>query len=136
MPLYEPSASCRTREEAATLIGQREQREMITISQQIEPGTRSREKGPFWLASTMIDGQVYTARSRNGAPNALARKLVEAGIADQPYQIMSERDPERAGVRGRSFMALCGWTYTEGATSPLRRIKWVPLTEKWGTVDE
>ena len=109
---------------------------MITISQQIEPGTRSREKGPYWLASTTVDGVRHEARSRNGAPNALARKLADAGIADQPYQIMSERDPERVAVRGRSFMALSGWTYTEGATSPLRRIKWVPLTEKWGTLDE
>jgi hypothetical protein len=34
-----------------------------------------------------VEGRTYTARSRHGAANELARQLVAAGLADRPMVI-------------------------------------------------
>jgi hypothetical protein len=69
----------------------------------------------------MVDGRTYTARSRHGAPNELARQLVAAGIIHRPIVI---RYCGRAGtMTWRSFHAAAMWTYSEG-DHPLRRVRY------------
>src|SRR5262249_5927510 len=63
---------------------------------------------------------VYIARSRHGAPNELARRLVAAGLADRPMVIRN------AGLAGNmtwsSFHAAATWTFNEG-DQPLHRVR-------------
>jgi hypothetical protein len=63
----------------------------------------------------------FTARSRHGASNELARQLVAAGLADQPMAIHCR------GLAGTitwpSFYAAATWTFSEG-DRPLRRIRY------------
>ena len=69
----------------------------------------------------MVEGLVYVARSRHGAPNELARQLVAAGLADRPMVIHCRG---RGGTMTyRSFHGAARWTYTEG-DQPLRRVKY------------
>jgi hypothetical protein len=46
--------------------------------------TRTPERSSIFEAECEIDGRRYSARSRHGAPNELARVLVSAGLPDQP----------------------------------------------------
>lgn len=96
---------------------------MIEIRQHRLAGTRAASSGSVWLAEAVIDGQRYAARSRHGAPNALARTLVEAGIEDQPVEV------RHAGLLGamryKSLHRMAAYTYTEG-DAPLRRRRYVP----------
>ena len=70
-----------------------------------------------------IDGIPYSARSRSGASNELARVLVAAGIPDQPMAAVQK------GLKGeltyRSFHEAAKCTYQETETMPLRRVPWV-----------
>jgi hypothetical protein len=74
----------------------------------------------------MVDGRTYTARSRHGAANELARQLVAAGFVDRPMVIHYH------GVAGtmtwRSFHAAETWTYSEG-DQPLRRVRYKEQAE-------
>jgi hypothetical protein len=103
---------------------------MIQIRQRIVPGSCT-HTGSLWEASTEIDGQPYSATSRNGAPQALARMLAAAGIADQPVEVRSEAGVFDNGVeirteelRGcisyRSLDAMAKTTFEEG-DRPLHR---------------
>jgi hypothetical protein len=56
--------------------------------------TRTPDGPCDWVAETMIDGQSFSARSKHGAPNELARQLVAAGIPDASMEIAY------AGLRG------------------------------------
>jgi hypothetical protein len=56
----------------------------LHFKQDIIPNSRSKERGSSWRAECTIDGAVYKATSRSGAPYALARVLVAAGIPDGP----------------------------------------------------
>ena len=84
--------------------------------------------GPcVWIAEGTVDGRRFRARSRHGAPNALARQLLAAGLADRPMVI---RYRGLAGaMTHRSFRAAAKWTYTEGASTPVKRVpyrEWKP----------
>ena len=46
------------------------------------PDTRTANSAAAWLAECEVDGRPFEARSRRGAPNALARELVAAGVPD------------------------------------------------------
>jgi hypothetical protein len=74
-----------------------------------------------WIAEATVEGRTYTARSRHGAANELARQLVAAGLADQPMVIRHD------GLAGtmiyRSFHAATMWTFGEGER-PLRRVRY------------
>jgi hypothetical protein len=105
---------------------------MIEIRQRIVPRSRT-HTGSLWEAVTEIDGQPYSATSRHGAPQALARVLVAAGIADQPVEVRSEvcvfdngaeirTEQLRGCIRHRSLHAMAKWTYSEG-NQPLRRVR-------------
>lgn len=71
-----------------------------------------------------MDGVTYTARSRSGAPFALARSLVEAGVPNQPMTVIAH------GLRGesryRSIHEMAGWTIAESAAKPVHRVPWQP----------
>ena len=66
----------------------------ITMHQSPAESTRTPENNCTYEAEAIIDGRRYFARSRRGAPFALARVLVAAGIPDQPVQVTHQ------GLRG------------------------------------
>jgi hypothetical protein len=93
----------------------------ITVTCWPNEATRTPNSACAWVAEAVVDGQTYTARSRHGAPNELARQLVAAGIADRPM-VIGYRG--RAGtMTWRSFHAAATWTYSEG-DQPLRRVRY------------
>jgi hypothetical protein len=61
---------------------------MIRIDTCIVPNSRG-ATGSAWRAACFVypDDHVYEATSRHGAPNALARVLVAAGIPDDEVEI-------------------------------------------------
>jgi hypothetical protein len=69
----------------------------------------------------MVEGRNYTARSRHGPANQLARQLVVAGFPDRPMVIRYR------GLVGtttyRSFHAAATWTFSEGERR-LRRVRY------------
>ena len=106
---------------------------MIQIRQRPVPRSRTQTGSP-WKASTEIDGKTYSATSRHGGPQAPARVLIAAGIADQPVEVRSEvcvfdngaemgTEELRGCVRYRSLYGLAKWTFTEGAATPLHRVR-------------
>jgi hypothetical protein len=105
---------------------------MIKIRQRPIPRSRT-QTGSLWEATAEIDGKSYFAVSRRGVPQAIARMLVAAGIADQPVEVRSEvcvldagkemRTEElRGSITYRSLHAMAKWTFTEGAATPLHRV--------------
>jgi hypothetical protein len=86
--------------------------------------TRTPGRSCVYQAECEVDGRSYSARSRHGAPNELARVLVAAGVSDQPVEV------RQVGIKGcityRSLHELACWTYEESATVPLRRVRWKP----------
>src|SRR6266404_2045893 len=91
----------------------------ITVTTWPDESTRTPNSGCAWIAEATVEGRVYTARSRHGAPNELAPQLVAAGLAERPMVI------RHAGLAGTlayaSFHATAGWTFNEG-DRPLRRV--------------
>lgn len=89
-----------------------------------EDAPRSPTKGSAWIAESTIDGQVYAARSRNGASYELARQLVAAGVPDQPVRLAEY------GASGwstcRSLHAYATRTIAESATRAIGVVKWHP----------
>jgi hypothetical protein len=57
--------------------------------------TRTSKNACLYQAEVVIDGKRYSARSRRGAPFALARVLVAAGVLDQPVSLICGRLRER-----------------------------------------
>ena len=105
---------------------------MIHIRQRIVQSSRT-HTGSLWKASTEIDGKSYSATSRHGAPQALARMLAAAGIADQSVEVRSEvcvfdngveiRSEEPRGcISYRSLYAMAKTTLEEG-DRPLHRAR-------------
>jgi hypothetical protein len=83
-------------------------------------------RGVAWVAECEVDGKPYQARSRSGAPYALARLLVAGGVPDQPMTVDSEG---LAGeTRYRSIVAMAGRTVEESANVPVRATKYRPMT--------
>src|SRR5437764_4298804 len=95
----------------------------IRVYQHAEENTRSANNGCSWIAETIINGIVYSARSRHGAAHELARVLVMAGIPDAVMRVTT------AGLRGemvyRSFHAMAAYTFRESATKPVHQARWV-----------
>src|SRR5579875_2442513 len=83
---------------------------MLVIEQRALEATRTPENSCAWLATCAIGGRRFEARSRRGAPAALARLLVAAAIPDQPVELH----------------ALAAMTWEEGAATPLRRARYKP----------
>jgi hypothetical protein len=83
------------------------------------PETRTRNSSAAWLAECEVDGRRFEAKSRHGAPNELARRLVEAGVPDAPIEI--HYDGLAGSMRYRSFHEAARWTFVESQSTPLRR---------------
>lgn len=100
---------------------------MITMRQRPLEHTRTPERSSVFEAECEVGDQRYSARSRHGAPNELARLLVSAGVPDQPVEV------RQIGIKGclswRSLHEMARWTYEESATMPLRRVRWKPLPD-------
>jgi hypothetical protein len=93
----------------------------IIVATWPDEATRTPKSACAWIAEAPVDGKTYTAHSRHGAPNELARQLVAAGRADRPMVI------HYRGLAGTlayaSFHAAATWTYSEG-DQPLRRVRY------------
>ena len=111
---------------------------MIHLRQRIVPRSRT-HTGALWEAATEFDGNAYSAASRHGAPQALARVLVAAGVPDQPVEVHSEvclfddgrtiRTEElKGGIRCSSLHAMAGRTFNEG-DRPLHRTRYTAPPE-------
>jgi hypothetical protein len=100
---------------------------VITMRQRPLENTRTPERSSIFEAECEVDGRHYSARSRHGAPNELARLLVSAGVADQPVEV------HHVGIKGclswRSLHEMALWTFAEGPGVPLRRVRWKPLPD-------
>jgi hypothetical protein len=92
----------------------------VIVHQRAEEASRTPGKSCCWVAETIIDGRTFTARSRRGAANELARVLTAAAIPDAPMHVYTH------GIRGclttPSFHEVAIWTYEESASVPLHRI--------------
>jgi hypothetical protein len=93
---------------------------MIAMTQRLA-GQRTPDNIMPWEATTEIAGIGYTARSRRGAPFALARVLIAAGIPDQPVIVTT--DGVRGTMRYPSLVRMAGLTMIETAKTPLRLAK-------------
>jgi hypothetical protein len=89
--------------------------------------TRTPERSCFYEAECEVDGRRYSARSRHGAPNELARVLVSTGVPDQPVEV------RQVGIKGclscHSLHEMALWTNEESAKVPLRRVRWKPAPD-------
>jgi hypothetical protein len=105
---------------------------MIHIQQRPVPRSRT-QTGSLWEASTEIDGKTYSATSRHGAPQALARVLLAEGVADMPVEGRSEvcvfdngteirTEQLRGCIRYRSLHTMAKTTFEEG-DRPLHRAR-------------
>ncbi len=92
------------------------------IVQQTFLGHRT-DRGGLWKAECTVGGQHYEATSRHSAPHELARKLLAAGVPDEPMTI--ETDGLKGTASCASFYAMARYTYREG-DRVLARVKWKP----------
>jgi hypothetical protein len=92
----------------------------LVIYCRLLPETRTQNSAAAWLAEAEVGGRRFEAKSRHGAPNALARELVAAGIPDQPIEIRYEG--LAGSMRHKSFHTLAGRTFTKSASTPVRRV--------------
>src|SRR5262249_33119459 len=94
---------------------------VIVVNVKPLEGTRTPNSGLVWEAECKVAGKVYTARSRHGAPNALARGL---GKARLPHDEMVFYYSALAGrVRYASFHRLGAVTYSEGVSTVLHKAR-------------
>ena len=93
----------------------------IAVTTWPDEATRTSNSACVWIAEATVEGCTYTARSRHGPANQLARQLVAAGFPDRSMVI---RYRELAGTMTyRSFHAAATWTYSEGDRR-LRRVRY------------
>jgi hypothetical protein len=93
------------------------------VQQPLE-STRTKAKACVYEAECQFHGRSYSARSRRGAPNALARVLVAAGAPDQTVEIYQVR--MKGSITYTSLHEMARWAYQESATVSLRRVRWNP----------
>jgi hypothetical protein len=86
-----------------------------------DEATRTSNSACVWIAEATVEGRTYTARSRHGPANELARQLVAARLVDRPMIIRYH------GLAGtltyHSFHAAATWTFSEGERT-LRRVRY------------
>jgi len=95
---------------------------VIAVHQTPLQHTHTPDRACLWEARTTINGQTYTAQSRHGAVNELARVLVNAGISDGPMKVTT------GNIQGhmmyRSLQEAARSDYTEGRATSLARVEW------------
>jgi hypothetical protein len=93
----------------------------IAVTTWPDEATRTSNSACLWIAEATVEGRTYTARSRHGPVNELARQLGAAGLPDRPMVI------RYSGLAGtltyRSFYAAAMWTFSEGDRT-LRRVRY------------
>lgn len=99
----------------------------LEMRQHIVPRSRTAENSSKWEVRAEVDGVVYRATSRRGAPQELARVLVAAGVGDCPVRVFSEQSPGTSIYR--SLYAMAKFTFTEGKTRSLRQVRWTSPEE-------
>jgi hypothetical protein len=99
---------------------------MIEVETWADEATRGMASVCYWVAETVLDdGRRFNARSRHGAANELARRLVEAGVADDELQVYETRGDRRIRtLHYRSFHGAAKWTFSEG-DAPVHRARYV-----------
>jgi hypothetical protein len=92
----------------------------IAVATWPDEATRTSNSAYVWIAEETVEGRTYTARSRHGPANELARQLVAARLVDRPMVIRYH------GLAGtltyHSFHAAAMWTFSEGERR-LRRVR-------------
>jgi len=91
---------------------------MITIQQWPDELTRTQENNCRYEAEAVIDGERYSVRARRGAPFALARVLIAAGIPDQPVSVA--HSSLRGAMTYRRLHRMAELTVKESAGTPVR----------------
>lgn len=94
----------------------------MTLARQRPDEQHRTNRGCPWVATCEIAGTSYAARSRSGAPYALARILVAAGIPDQPMSLVTQG--LKGEMRFRSIHRMAGWTVAESSSTPAKLVKW------------
>lgn len=90
--------------------------------------TRTPDRPCRWEATAVWRRRRYVASSRSGAAFALARLLVDAGAEDGPVEV--------GGIAYRSLHRMAGLTVTEGRTTSVRTVPYVPFPSLGGAVSE
>jgi hypothetical protein len=101
----------------------------LDIFQQPIEATRTPDNSCKHEAETIVDGKRYSARSRRGAPMALARVLIAAGIIDQPVTVTHRG--VRDEIRYRSLYRLAGRTFTESAGTPVCETRYIDPSKRF-----
>ena len=86
----------------------------MILSRQYPDEPRRTSRGCAYKIDCEINGINYSASSRSGAPYALARVLVAAGIENQPMTVFS------TGLAGET-----GYTVAENASQPVHVRRYV-----------
>jgi hypothetical protein len=102
----------------------------IRMTQGMVPNSRF-STGSAWQA--MAEG--FEAVSRHGAPQALARQMIAAGVPDRP--VIVETFPPDGGnpweISYRSLAAMAGRTFTEGIVTTLQEVRYVEPNFAWAS---
>jgi len=94
------------------------------------PRTRSPDRSCRWLAWAIVGDVRIRAKSPNGAPNELARRLIERGVdPEQPVQITYRGLPGR--MRYATLAEAAKWTFKENARRPLHRAAYTDLSDRF-----
>ena len=94
----------------------------ITVHQRPIGATRSANKSCKWVAEAIVNGRTYTATSRMAPANDIAQQLIADGVPDAPMQVYMAR--LKGCLIWRSFHKAAGYTFTENAQTPVKRIRW------------
>lgn len=95
----------------------------MILARQYPDETRRTSRGCVYKIDCEVDGTNYSIESRSGAPYALARVLVAAGVPDQPMTVVT------TGLAGeaqyRSIHRMAGYTISESASKPAALTRYV-----------
>jgi hypothetical protein len=78
----------------------------IAVTTWPDEATRTSNSACVWTAEAMVEGRTYTARSRHGPANQLARQLVAAGLTRTSNSACVWT--AEAMVEGRTYTAVRG----------------------------
>jgi hypothetical protein len=105
----------------------------IKVEEWADEESRTPNNSCYWYASCEIDGVKYVERSRRGAVNRLARKLVAAGIPDDRVEVWQGT---KLQWTAKSMHTISLYTFAESMKSPLRRGVFVDTAARIGHSDE
>jgi hypothetical protein len=101
--------------------------QVLVMHQRVEEATRTSKNGALYEARAVVEGRMYSARSRRGAPFALARILVEVGVSDRAVVVTHAGLPVEVTYRSLYWMA--GRTIEEGARTSVRDVRYREFPE-------